>query len=759
LSPKKRWQLYAELGVTTELLDGLQANRFHLSSRFRAASAFSFSFSPMTPRTVRLSLALFSIATALRLAAQPPGPSPLPTLPGANPAGPSPAPAALAVPNPEELITLKLTEDSIDQVLDRLAVLTGRSILRPGAGLPTAPYTINFKEIPKSEAILAIETLLALNQVGVTPLGDKFLKVVALTQTKTEAPEMITGSALDLPPSGKIATKIFQLEFLRAAEFIPQLAGMFTPGIGGGYVVLDKANAAMITETVTNLQRVEVLLKSLDKPVTAGMTPKFYTLRNGAKASDVVNKLRTIISGPLQQQLGTATTYNADDRTNQIILISDPRQYPFFDELIAKLDIKADPNTRNEIIALKHAKAADVQKLLSTLVQGQNAAAQRNSAQSVRPGQIVLPNQPAQANTAYNAMPAPNGAAPAAPQAPVSTGPAGIDGPVATNEFSSILNVVNDDRSNSIIVSGTADDVRLIKDLVAKIDTILAQVSIEVIIAEVKLNDNDTSGIQALNLTVTTDTPNGPGGDNGHGTHIATIPNLSVAGWNVTDAIVNPLAFKAALTDAGSRNNLKVLGAPTITTTHGQEGNIIVGEKRPIVTGTQSSVNSGVGSPVLSSQYQITPITLDLKVTPFIGDDGSIQLKIDQKIEDVTDFVTIDGNQVPVIGTRQAISNLNVFDGQMIVLGGLQRTKNTRTHTKIGLIWEIPILSHLLGGRVNTVERNELLLFIRPHVMKIAETNSDALKTIETLSNRDQVKQYLADPTKPAKESVLEKIK
>ena len=43
--------------------------------------------------------------------------------------------------------------------------------------------------------------------------------------------------------------------------------------------------------------------------------------------------------------------------------------------------------------------------------------------------------------------------------------------------------------------------------------------------------------------------------------------------------------------------------------------------------------------------------------------------------------------------------------------------------------------------------------------MKIAETNSDALKTIETLSNKDQVKQYLADPTKPAKESLLEKIK
>lgn len=718
----------------------------------------------MTPRTVRLSLAVFSIAAALRLAAQPPVPEPASPaseaapgpIPSATPARPNLAPPSATPVGNEELITLKLTEDSIDQVLDRLSVLTNRAILRPGAGLPTAPYTINFKNIPKSEAILAIETLLALNQVGVTPLGDKFLKVVALNQTKTEAPEMISGSALDLPPSGKIATKIFQLEFLRAAEFIPQLAGMFAPGVGGGVVVLDKANAAMITDTVTNLQRIEVLLKALDKPVTAGMTPKFYTLRNGAKASDVVNKLRTVISGTLQQQLGTATTFNADDRTNQIILISDPRQYPFFDDLIAKLDIKADPNTRNEIIYLKHAKAADVQKLLSTLVQGQNAAAQRNSAQSVRPGQIYQPTQPNQPNAAPNGVPTP-GATPAPATPTVAAGPSGIDGPIATNEFSTILNVVNDDRSNSIIVSGTADDVRLIKELVAKIDTILAQVNIEVIIAEVTLTNTDKSGLQALNLTVGTDTPNGNGGDNGRGTHITNVAG-TIGGWAVTEGVVNPLAFKAALADAGGRNTLKVLQAPTITTTHGQEGNIVVGEKRPIVTGSQSTLNTGT-TPVATSQYQITPITLDLKVTPFIGDDGSIQLKIDQKIDDVIGSTTIDNNPVPIIGTRQAVSNVNVFDGQMIVLGGLQRTKNTRDRSKIGFIWEIPILSQILGARSKSEERTELLLFIRPHVMKIAETNADALKSIETLSNKEQVKQYLADPSKPAKESLIEKLK
>ena len=336
----------------------------------------------MTSRIARLSLvaSLFALSTALF--AQAPAPA-------AKPAAPD------VKPNGDEMIpSFKISGLPIDGVLAALEFHTGRSILRPAA-LPTAEYTLVIdRPIPRSELILAIETLLALNQIGVAPLGDRFLKVIALAQAKTEAPEMITGSAFDQPASGKIATKVFQFDFLRVNEFMPQLQGLLTPGVGGGVVILDKTNAALVTDSVSNLQRIENLIKTLDRPATTGLTPKFYPLKS-AKASDLVNKLRTVLSGSLQTQLGTSTTYNADDRTNQIILIADRRQYPFFDELIAKLDVKADPNTRNEVIYLKHAAAKDVSTLLTQLVTGQTNAAQKASAQSVRPGQVTVPGQPA----------------------------------------------------------------------------------------------------------------------------------------------------------------------------------------------------------------------------------------------------------------------------------------------------------------------------------------------------------------------------
>jgi hypothetical protein len=79
--------------------------------------------------------------------------------------------------------------------------------VRPGT-LPTANYSLKInRPISKAELVTALETILELNGVSVSPMGERFLKVTALSQAKSEAPEMITGSSLDLPASGKIVTQ------------------------------------------------------------------------------------------------------------------------------------------------------------------------------------------------------------------------------------------------------------------------------------------------------------------------------------------------------------------------------------------------------------------------------------------------------------------------------------------------------------------------------------------------------------------------
>jgi general secretion pathway protein D len=676
----------------------------------------------MTLRLARLWLASGLFAAAPGLLAQ------LPPSPVTRPQPPVLSNMSNIGVRPVEMVdSFKLSDVDIDAVLGALETYTGKTIIRPGQ-LPTASYSLKIsRPIPKTELVTALETILELNQVSVTPMGDRFLKVTALSTAKSETPEMITGSSLDLPPSGRIVTKLFELSFLRVGEFVPQIQSFMTPGVASGIVQLEKANVAMVTDTLENIQRIERLLNEVDKPREGTLVPKFYTLKNGAKAADVVTRIHSMLSGPAGTQLRATTSYTPDDRTNQIIVIADPREYPLFDSLIAQLDIKSDPYTRMEVIPLKHGDAKDVATLLSAVISGQTSAVKSSSSQSVRPYQLSVPGQ------AQAPVPA---ATPATPTASASG-----SAEAGTSEFSSFITVQPDERTNSVVVSGTFDDIRLIKGIIDKIDVLLAQVSIQVVIAEVTLSDTDDNGLSALGLTVGK-APNG-------GTSITNFSG-TISGWTVASGIPNPLSFMAALQSAGDKHKVKILQQDTITTTHNKEASFVASQQVPIITGsTGLPLSTGTtGGFATTSTVSYQDIGITLKVTPLIGDDGSVQLKIDQKVDDNEGSVIIDNNSQPIIGHREATAFINCQDGEMVVLGGLQSAGRTIDKQKLGLLYELPIISSLLGYRTADVERTELLLFIRPHVLQPSEQTADTKKMIDGMGNSTQIRDYLKDPTR-----------
>ena len=651
----------------------------------------------------------------------------------------APIPPAMPRLDPD-MVTFKLPNGSIDDVLSALEIYTGRTVVRPGQ-LPTASYSLVIsRPIPTAELVTALETVLELNGVSVSPMGDRFLKVTALAQAKSEAPEMITGSSLGLPPSGRIVTKIFELNFLRVAEFVPQIQSFMTPGIGGGIVQLEKANVALITDTLENIQRIERLLDEVDKPREDSLTPKFYQLHN-AKASDLVGKIHTMLSGAAQNVLRSTTTFTADDQTGQIVVIADPREYPLFDALIGKLDVSSDPNTRNEVIYLKHADAKDVSTLLSQLISGQNSAVQKSGAQTTRNPQMLAATVPGQ----------PPGLVPAAP----ATAGGDVLLNTGSTEFSSLVTIQPDERTNSVVVSGTIGDIRLIKSIVEKIDVLLAQVRIEVVIAEVTLSDTSNSGFESASVTVGK-APNG-------GTSITNLtaslaglglsPNaaiLSSAGTAVTNT-VNPVNIIANLTSLGDISHSKILQQTTVTTTHNKQAMITVTDQLPVITGSTSeplaSGTTATASFAQSSTVTYKDIGITLKVTPLIGDDGSIQLNIDQTVDNQGPSVTIDGNSQPSINHREATSFINAQSDELVLLGGFQSSTRSLDRQKEGILFEIPILSNLFGYRTNDTERSELLIFLRPHILLAGEGTADTHRAIDGMSNRDQLNKFLQNPS------------
>ncbi|HVT71495.1 MAG TPA: secretin N-terminal domain-containing protein [Lacunisphaera sp.] len=702
-------------------------------------------FRPRRSRSLLL-LAPFAALIAVTASAQPAAPATAPR-PAAAAANRVVVPAASA----DGMVgPIKFGDITVDSALEMLERWSGRAVLRP-AGLPATSLSFSLNQkVSKDEAIEALETLLTLNGIAVSPLGTKFLKVTPLNTARTEAPDFIEGSTLGLPPSGRIAAKLFQLEFLRVAEFMPQIAGILNPAAAAPPVLFEKANAALVTDSVSNLQRIEALVARLDQPALQGLTPKFYKVVN-TTASELVTKLQSIVSGAAATQLGTTTSIQSDDRTNQIILLSDPRQFAFFDDLIAKLDTPGESSTRQEVIQLKHATASDVATVITTLVTGQNSAARgANSSQAAaRNAAGAFGTNPNVPNPAAANNPAARAAQQAAQAQAARTGVQTINTPNGTivlpsfggpgaagasQQFSQILTVVPDERSNSLVVSGTVDDLRLIKDIVSQLDILLAQVRIEVVIAEITLTDASATGIDALGLTI-------------QGNRLVGFSG-SAAGVGVTNGTLvdttgkRDLAATLALSTIPRKSNTNILSVPNIVTTHNKEASIFVGESRPVITSYQNTgtLTGNVGAGY-TSNVTYKDIGVQLTVKPLIGNDGSVQLDIKQQVNDILDEVIIDGNSQPVIGSRTTESFISVKSGEIAVLGGLQRKSFNRSTSRLA---GIPLIGDLLGKRSRTDTRTDLVFFLRPYILtNTAADNTEALERLKHSPQNDDVQSAL----------------
>jgi len=620
---------------------------------------------------------------------------------------------------------VSLRDETVAQVLDLLQKWTGKTVLRPQA-LPPNLYTLSLPAgATRSEALLAIETLLNLNGVAIIQQGERFLKVVPNNVAKSESPSLITESTLNLPASGRVASKIFVLKHANGQEVVTQIASMLNATLATPPVYFGRNNAILVTDSIMNLQKIETLLNQLDRPQLDVLATKMYNLKH-AIATDVVTKLTTLLRSPAQTggapfRLSTGTTFTADERTNRIILIGSADQHTFFDNLIDTLDANADPNTMTDVIFLRHANATEVATLLTQLITGQTKATTTASG--------------GKSTTGTNRVTTPNGnnTAPAA-AANSASAQNGAD------EFSSMTTVLADVRSNSIVVSGTKDDLRLLHQLIDKVDVVLPQVRVEVVIAEVTLTDADTSGISALGMNVTNGKLVGVSGTFAGGTLAGNgSPFAALAKGNDLSGII-------ALSTTPTKSDTRILSVPTITTTHNKEATIFVGESRPVITGTQSS--AGTSGLVTSSTVSQRDIGIQLKVLPLIGKDGSVQLQVTQQVEDILGQVTLDGNLQPIIGRRSTDSFVSAMSGEIIVLGGLQRTQSLNDANRLG---PIPFIGDLFGSSTKSTTRTELVIFMRPYVLNnSAVDNLNAMNRINATPISEEVKKVInQSPAEP----------
>ncbi|MEC8650679.1 MAG: secretin N-terminal domain-containing protein [Verrucomicrobiota bacterium] len=630
-----------------------------------------------------------------------------------------------------EIGTLILSDESALQVLDLLEQLTGKIILRRQ---DLSPAKINFNSrgsITQGEAVLALESLLTLNGIMLTEMGGRFMKAVPATEVNRHVPEMLIGTTLELAPSQQIYAKLFRFKYLNAEQ---TSASIITPLMSqsSSFILFPKSNALLITDALINLQRIENIVTEADQPQYLRETMQFVKL-NYIQADEMQKQLEDLINGPLKSYLEGNTSVTADERTNQLIIVSHPVNLEMIMDVVEKVDVDAAPLTSSEVFQLRQAKAEEVVPIIEDIISGQEEGREEDA-------KVAREKQSENAN---NQAPQ--------PQAPNTVNARSSSGGSESNsalQFSNFVGLSADERTNSIVAYGTPSDLRTIKELIDKIDIPLPQVRIEAIITEVTLDEDQASGFSRFNLQYADGLTQLTGS---LGKIVSTTAPLLDAN-NDPISISNisrwegKYSLDAIFDIAESDNMIKILSTPSIVVSHNEEGVINVSQSRPFQTGS-TSFTSSVGN--VQTQVEYRDVGIKLSATPLIGADGSVQLQIEQTIDTVqavSKSSTADGSidTQPIIGKREANSTITVNDGDVIILGGLQENKKDISNTYFPIIGRLPVLKKVFSGETVKYTRSELIIFIRPTILKNpVETNKMSQEAIDRLKEREAVLEYL----------------
>lgn len=627
---------------------------------------------------------------------------------------------------PEEIIdTLILSDESALQVIDLLEQLTDKIILRRQ---DIAPTKINFNSrgpISKSDAILALESLLTLNGVMITDMGGRFMKAVPATEVNRHVPEMLIGSTLDLKSSQQIYAKLFKLDYLKSED----AGGMIISPLlsqNSNFVNFPKSNALLVTDALVNLQRIEKILAEADHPQAVREEISFIKL-DFVQAREMKERLENLIQGPLSSYLEGNTSITADERTNQIIIITHKGNTEMINNVIKGVDVDAAPLTGSEVFQLRQAKAEEVVPIIENIIDGQKKGREED-AKVTRDNNGPTTNDPSQ----------PEGV-PVQPTPAAQTTNSGNSANTEANsglQFSSFVGLSADERTNSIVAYGTTSDLRTLRELIEKIDIPLPQVLIEALITQVNLRENQASGLDSFSLTY-----------NGATNTLRDIALGTAGGISITNGIINldnpdNLNLTTAITmNDNSDNDSRTLSTPRVMVSHNEEAVINISRSQPIITSSTSSLDSNNTS---RSTVEFRDIGIQLTVTPLIGADGTVQMSIEQTVENVDGDVTIDGNVQPIISKREASSTVSVKDGQIIVLAGLQENSLIKGNNYFPIIGRLPLIRNIFGGSTDSYVRSEIIIFIRPTIMRNpANAEIMAKEYIELSTEKEAIEFYL----------------
>ncbi len=566
----------------------------------------------------------------------------------------------------------------LKQLLDIYADLIGRTLLRAAKDVPdTTTITLNTQsKLTRSEAIVALETIMGMNGITIVPIGDKFAKVVTEAMA-TSAGGLISTNTNNIPIAGKMITQIVPLKYIDPKDLNDVLQQFNkTPK---AIIIIPSTQTLILRDYAENVARMLEMVERLDVLTPNSIKPEVIPIRY-ALASDIAAALSSLGAGG-----GSATGKSTSGATS-----------------------------------FSHHTGTT-----GTGTMGGSSGFGSTS------GTGGYPGAPGQGTTSGLASAGTSGR---------STFQNNLQRIVNTAAGSGQFQlfgqtkIIADERTNSLLVFANDEDMKMIRLIIDKLDVVLPQVLIDAIIMEINLQDTRNTGISYGNTAGGANEFSGIGGLNnlssgasGFLTGSATTNNTANAqsgstlanlpgGFSYFGKYGNDLNMVLEAVAGDSRIN--VLSRPRIQTSHAVQADLFIGNTVPYVTGTY---NYGYGSGP-SSQYTQLEVGITLSILPLINKDGLVVMDIQADVQQLGPSVQIAGvGGVPTTTERRAGAKVAVRNGETIILGGFISDSRSTAISGIPGLMNIPGLGNLFRSTSIENLRTELIMLIRPTVLPTPE--------------------------------------
>lgn len=582
---------------------------------------------------------------------------------------------------------LDLRDVEVRDYIARVAAATGRSfVLDPRV---RGRVTLVGKEPAGPEEIY--KTFVSVMRVEGYSLIDSggIIKIVPDAVAKS-----LAGEEAGLMYAGEgIVTRTFKIEHVLALE----LSVILKPLVSAEAHLAASigTNTITLADTAANVVRIGDLIAALDRPVERGY--ETISLHN----ADPVF-LASFLNSALPRFADTNVTpppaATADVRTNSLVINGTRDELLQMRAWIADLDTPVGTSRDSAVIFLKHANAVD---LVDTLQQVADQLMRHRSTRiaAVPTGHVTV--------------------------GPVEAEPTSDDGfgaspdEVAGSSVSAAarpLRVVAEPATNALILQGSAADMAALRRIIDTLDIPRAQVYVEAIVAEVSATRTAELGIQWRTGNPADGAIAGsilPGAQSGD---LQALSGTSpILGSGLSLGHVEGGTMRALLRALAADGSTNVLSTPTLMTMDNEEAELQVGQNVPILIGQYTTTGSGDG---VSNPFQTVErrdVGVQLKVKPQISQGDLVRLTVEQELSAVApSSVAAD-----IVLDRRAIkTDVNVQDGQIIVIGGLAGEDVRQSTQMVPVAGDIPLIGNAARDRRSDLADTNLLVFLGVTVVR-----------------------------------------